>query len=226
MSERKVRSGRRARRRLRPLLAFVPFCVAAPSAFAQLAPERAGGENEAAETAPGPAIEAPALGAALLRAADTHLGERYVRGGTSGAGGFDCSGFVQSVFGEIGIRLPRTSRQQVHLGRAVRRPRHGAWETQLHPGDLLFFASRGRRIDHVAIYAGDGTVVHATAYGRTVRRETLDSTRGRWLLRHLVAARRVLGVVTPTDWTAPELGAALFSGAEPAAGTFNVGSAR
>jgi cell wall-associated NlpC family hydrolase len=121
-----------------------------------------------------------------LRTADRHVGAQYRWGGTSPAG-FDCSGFVQYVFGRHGVELPRTSRQQVGVGRAV-----AGDSRRLAPGDLMFFASDGDRIDHVAIYAGGTRILHATASGGGVRYDDLATSRGRWFAERHVASRRVL----------------------------------
>lgn len=124
----------------------------------------------------------------VLTTGDEYLGVRYIYGGEDPARGLDCSAFTQLVFGRNGVALPRTSRQQVHVGREVLMD-FGV----IAPGDLLFFAGDGRRIDHVAIYAGDRRILHATSSGGAVRYDDLDSDRGAWFVNHLVAVRRVLG---------------------------------
>jgi cell wall-associated NlpC family hydrolase len=94
---------------------------------------------------------------------------------------------VQYVFGRQGVELPRTSRQQAGAGRAAPRQVEA-----LEPGDLMFFASSGRRVDHVAIYAGDGRIIHASSGSGRVRYDEIGTNRGEWFLDHLVGARRVL----------------------------------
>jgi cell wall-associated NlpC family hydrolase len=128
----------------------------------------------------------------VLATAERYVGTRYRYGGESPAEGFDCSGFVQFVYGRNGVELPRTSYQQVSAGRVA--PRE---ITALQPGDLMFFAGGGR-VDHVAIYAGDGRIIHATSGAGSVRYDGLDTDRGEWLLRQFVTSRRVLPAVRET----------------------------
>jgi cell wall-associated NlpC family hydrolase len=123
----------------------------------------------------------------VLATADRYVGTRYRYGGESPAEGFDCSGFVQFVYGRYGVELPRTSSQQAGAGRAA--PREIA---ALEPGDLMFFASEGHGVDHVAIYAGDGRIIHASSGAGSVRYDGLDTDRGEWFLRRFVTSRRVL----------------------------------
>jgi len=133
------------------------------------------------------ASRAPAGSAArVLLTAERYLGVPYRWGGTSPKKGFDCSGFVQYVFAKHGTRLPRTSRQQASSGQRLR----PVWSA-LRPGDLVLFAEPGRHISHVAIYAGRRRIIHATSSGGRVRYDALDTKRGKWFVRHLVAARRV-----------------------------------
>lgn len=148
---------------------------------------KAGKVLTAVRAANGAASRAPARSAArVLPTAERYLGVRYRWGGTSPKTGFDCSGFVRYVFAKHGTRLPRTSRQQATSGQRLR----PVWSA-LRPGDLVMFAEPGRRISHVAIYAGGRRIIHATGSGRKVRYDALDTKRGRWYARHLVAARRV-----------------------------------
>jgi hypothetical protein len=133
---------------------------------------------------PGASVSA----ASIVRTANRYEGIRYSYGGASPTKGFDCSGFVQYVFGRHGVDLPRTSRQIAELGEPVSLNRD-----ELREGDLLFFAGNGTRIDHVAIYLGDDRIIHSTASGGGVRVESLTSPRGEWFDRRLVAARRLVG---------------------------------
>ncbi|HEX4895557.1 MAG TPA: C40 family peptidase [Solimonas sp.] len=109
------------------------------------------------------------------------VGRPYRYGGATSAG-FDCSGLVQYVYASVGIKLPRTAREQ-----------HGMGETidldEAEPGDLLFYSFEGRRIDHVAIYLGDDQAVHAPANGRQV---IVASVHLPYWQKHFVDAVRVL----------------------------------
>ena len=129
----------------------------------------------------------PSAGAArVLRTADSYVGVKYVWGGNTPSGGFDCSGFTKYIFAKYGIALPRTAREQVRSGSGVP-PDFGA----LRPGDLMMFAEPGQAISHVAIYAGDGRIIHASASNGGVGYTDLN-TGGEWFLAYFVAARRVL----------------------------------
>ncbi|GIW29398.1 MAG: hypothetical protein KatS3mg070_2761 [Meiothermus sp.] len=95
-----------------------------------------------------------------------YLGLPYVFGANSDRA-VDCSAFVQQVYAEIGIKLPRTSREQWAAFTTVQ----GA----MRQGDLVFFSFGGRQIDHVGIYLGRGVFAHANSYGSRVVIESLDS---------------------------------------------------
>lgn len=85
------------------------------------------------------------------------VGGRYVWGGTNPNTGADCSGFVQYVMrNAAGVSLPRTSREQAKVGRAVK-------SSEMKPGDLIFYANSGGTINHVAMYIGNGQIVHAAS---------------------------------------------------------------
>lgn len=91
----------------------------------------------------------------LCQFAKQYVGNPYVWGGTSLTKGADCSGYVQSVFKNFGISLPRNSRAQAVAGTKISM-------SQAQPGDLIFYA-KGGHINHVAIYIGGGQVVHASS---------------------------------------------------------------
>lgn len=95
------------------------------------------------------------LGSKIVNYALRFIGNPYVWGGTSLTNGADCSGFTQSVFANFGIKIPRTSRTQATSGRSVS-------ISHLQQGDLIFYAKNGR-INHVAIYIGNGKVISASS---------------------------------------------------------------
>lgn len=130
---------------------------------------------------------ASASAAEVLDTGDDYVGTRYTYGGESPRAGFDCSGFVQYVFARHGVELPRTSREQGGTGERL--PKGLA---ALRPGDLMLFSSTGGRIDHVAIYAGDGRILHSSRSGGGVAYDDLSSSRGQWFLDHHVSSRRVI----------------------------------
>ena len=106
--------------------------------------------------------------AELALRAVQYLGIPYRRGGTGPASGFDCSGLVRFVFGEVlGLKLPHRAEEIVHMGQALK-------GNDLEPGDLVFYNTMGRRYSHVGIYLGDNRFVHAPSTGGVVRIESMD----------------------------------------------------
>jgi cell wall-associated NlpC family hydrolase len=113
---------------------------------------------------------APAPTAAAQRAVDTALaqvGDPYVWG-AGGPDAFDCSGLTQYAYSAAGISLPHSSRMQSQMGAPVSR-------AELQPGDLIFYYSP---VSHVAMYIGNGQMVHASTYGKPVQVVSVDSMSG------------------------------------------------
>lgn len=84
------------------------------------------------------------------------LGNPYVWGGTSLTNGTDCSGFVMKIYEHFGITIERNSAAQSKQGIEVELD-------DIKPGDLVFYSHSGGSIDHVAIYIGNGQVIHASS---------------------------------------------------------------
>jgi cell wall-associated NlpC family hydrolase len=127
----------------------------AAAAGAQVAPAGSGGGSAARSTGPEPAA-APESGiAAIDTTASQYLGTPYRFGG-EGADGIDCSSFVQKVFREHQINLPRTAREQSLVGSEVA-------PGDLKKGDLVFFHTYAAYPSHVGIYLGDGKMIHASS---------------------------------------------------------------
>jgi cell wall-associated NlpC family hydrolase len=99
-------------------------------------------------------------GAQIVAEARRFLGIRYLWGGLS-VFGFDCSGLVWSAYRSLGMTIPRDADPQFRHGTPVAR-------AKLQPGDLLFYGTQ-QYVHHVAIYAGDGTMVEAPDSAHRVR---------------------------------------------------------
>lgn len=117
-----------------------------------------------------------ASGSAVVSYAQQFLGCKYVYGGTS-TNGFDCSGFTQYVYKHFGINLNRTAAAQYSNGKSV---------TELQAGDLVMFGKSG--INHVGIYIGGNTFIHAANPSRGV---TTDSLSTGYYKTNYVGARRI-----------------------------------
>ena len=107
-------------------------------------------------------------------------GVAYRAGGADPLG-FDCSGFVQYLYRQQGIALPRMAHDQFRTGRSIRPGRLAA-------GDLVFFRISGRRVTHVGIATGDGRFLHAPNVGSRVRIDRIDAT---YWARRFAGVRRV-----------------------------------
>ncbi|MCX7800760.1 MAG: C40 family peptidase [Fimbriimonadales bacterium] len=110
------------------------------------------------------------------------IGTPYKWGGNDLQNGIDCSGFVQKLYGGIGLRLPRTAAEQAMVGTPITRLEH------LQPGDRLYFWDHKRgKIGHTGIYLGNGHFVHSSSGRRGVATDSLVDPKWRKIL---VAARR------------------------------------
>jgi cell wall-associated NlpC family hydrolase len=146
------------------------------------------GANPAPHSGTTPAAR-PVAGIAATAA--RYLGTRYRLGGVK-PGAFDCSGFMRYVFARHGVALPRTAREQATVGHRVI-----VGLDSLRVGDLLFFRTPRGRASHVAMYAGDGRIIHASSGSHRIRYDDLASARGRWFVEHLSSVRRVLDSTGP-----------------------------
>jgi cell wall-associated NlpC family hydrolase len=123
------------------------------------------------------------LGDELVKTARSFIDVPYLWGGTGVEGGFDCSGLTMTVYQLNGLDLPRTSLEQVEVGRPVARDR-------LAKGDLVFFhAKNGEKVSHVGVYAGDDLFIHAPGRGKKIR---TDSLSGRYYRERFVGGRSYL----------------------------------
>lgn len=111
-------------------------------------------------------------GSDIVNFACQFIGNPYVWGGTSLTDGADCSGYIKSVYANYGITLPRTSYEQRSAGQEVS-------YANAQPGDIICYAG------HVAIYTGNGGIVHASAPG-------IGIVRGTATYRPILSVRRVL----------------------------------
>jgi len=119
----------------------------------------------------------------LDRSIRTFIGAPYVWGGRTRRG-TDCSGFVQTVFAEAGIDLPRTSSKQWQSGRKVARE-------NLRKGDLVFFVTNARRVSHVGIVTDPAKDLFAHA--SSSRGVVISDLKSRYYNARYAGARRVIG---------------------------------
>ena len=153
--------------------------VAVPSeSFASITPNKSVVEQE---------LEKPAYSmSSFFNDVRQFFGVRYRWGGQT-PDGFDCSGFVKFMYERVfSMRLPRTSIEMASIGRQVER-------CELRPGDLVFFNTRGTRINHVGIFIGNDTFVHSSRS----RGVTEDRLEDRYFSTRFVGAVRVLDDIAP-----------------------------
>ena len=112
------------------------------------------------------------------------MGTPYKYGGET-KNGVDCSALVQNVYESLGINLPRTSNQQYTYTISIP-------DKQRKPGDLLFFKTGGR-INHVGIYIGDDTMVHASSSRGVVKEDINGTIYRRYFASRYVGTGRIPG---------------------------------
>lgn len=116
----------------------------------------------------------------ILTGAMQYMGVPYIFGGTTPYG-FDCSGYVQYVFAQAGISIPRTADVQFEVGTPVS-------SAELVPGDLVFFETYTYGASHVGIYVGNGEFIHASSSGG-VKISSLNSS---YYSSHYIGSRRIV----------------------------------
>lgn len=123
----------------------------------------------------------PGTGGAAAKVAMDQRGKMYYWG-AAGPNTFDCSGLTMYAYGKVGVSLPHSSRAQYGYGKPVAR---GEWL----PGDLLFYGGSAGSIHHVAMYVGDGMIVHASTSGQPVKTAAAPDGAG----KDYLGARRIAG---------------------------------
>ena len=119
----------------------------------------------------------------LISTAMGFIGVPYRRGGNSAETGFDCSGFVRTIYEQAkGMALPRRANEQAAATEVIDKK-------DLQPGDLVFFNTMRRAFSHVGIYLGDGKFIHAPRTGAQVRVEDMGAS---YWTRRFNGARRVV----------------------------------
>lgn len=98
----------------------------------------------------------------IIGVAENWIGTPYQYGGDSKKG-VDCSAFVQNVYSSLGVYLPRTAQQQYNFITRIS-------QDELKPGDLIFFG-KNSSVNHVAIYIGNGKMIHASSSQGVVKQD-------------------------------------------------------
>ena len=117
----------------------------------------------------------------VISLAKGKVGNKYVWGAT-GPNTFDCSGFTQWLYKQVGVSIPRVSKDQSKHGTSVNR-------SNLKPGDLLFFNTSGSGVSHVGLYIGNGQMIHAANSKKGVRYDNVTSG---YYYNKFINARRVV----------------------------------
>lgn len=161
--------------------------------------EEAATEKELADFAGGKSYQLPVLADSILERGMSLIGTRYRFGGTSEAG-FDCSGFIGYLFREeAGLNLPRSTREMINVDAPL------VSRSKLEPGDLLFFATNGRRgrVSHAGIYLGDNQFIHSSS--RKSGGVRIDNLGDSYWSKSFIEAKRALAMAptaTPAIVTA------------------------
>lgn len=131
-----------------------------------------------------PATPESVTGEDIVAAARKYIGVPYVWGGTDESG-MDCSGFVQRVFADLGIEMPRMVRDQIAKGTEVES------FAEARPGDLISSLNGA----HIAIYLGDGKAIDAPVPGQSV------AVRGAWEMKQNL--HRIVRIVPEAEAAGP-----------------------
>ena len=116
-----------------------------------------------AKASKGACVTSKYTGTDVAKLAAKSNGKPYVMGGTSLTKGADCSGFTMTLYQHFGVKLNRVARDQINNGMEVKFVENGKVTNKyLKAGDLLLFTQKGsKRISHVALYMGNGKIIHA-----------------------------------------------------------------
>jgi cell wall-associated NlpC family hydrolase len=145
-------------------------------------------DKDLADFAGGKSYQLPVLADSILERGMSLIGTRYRFGGTSEAG-FDCSGFIGYLFREeAGMNLPRSTREMINVDAPL------VSRSKLEPGDLLFFATNGRRgrVSHAGIYLGDNQFIHSSS--RRSGGVRIDSLGDSYWSKTFIEAKRALAM--------------------------------
>ena len=131
-----------------------------------------GNSSNSSQEKPSSSSSGSAKGQEIANFACQYVGNPYVAGGTSLTNGADCSGFVMSVYKNFGYSLPRSSYAQSGVGKSVS-------YAEAQPGDIIYYGG------HVAIYIGNGRIVHASTERTGIKTESAT-------YRGIITIRRII----------------------------------